>query len=84
MPTSKFAISIEETLFKEIEAFYRSQQISRSQFFAKAAREFIQKHTQEEILETLNEVYSNPKNQPSNEVLEGIGECYEELIEVEW
>lgn len=58
----KTAISIPDDLFVLAENTAKKLGIPRSQLFAKALEEFIQKYSKEKITEKLNEVYSNPLN----------------------
>ncbi|RKX73135.1 MAG: ChpI protein [Spirochaetes bacterium] len=54
----KTAISIPDNLFAEAEETAKSMGIPRSQLFAKALEEFLNRHKRERITEKLNEVYS--------------------------
>lgn len=59
----KTAISISDDLFKRVEEVAGELHISRSQVFADAVRDYIEKHRNEKILETLNEVYSEAETE---------------------
>ena len=59
MANIKTAISIEESIFKQMDALAKKSKISRSRLFAIAAREFIQKNKNLDLLKALNEVYSD-------------------------
>lgn len=60
----KTAISIEKDVFQEMNILAKSLKVSRSELFAKAAKEFIEKRTNRRILKQLNDVYGEP---PSKE-----------------
>ncbi len=53
----KTAVSIPDDIFKEIEKFAKEHRYSRSEVFAVAAREFLEKFKSKQILDTLNELY---------------------------
>lgn len=55
----KTAISIPDEIFKEIEKFAKEHNYSRSEVFAVAAREFIEKLKSRQLLELLNKVYED-------------------------
>ena len=59
MGNIKTAISIEESIFKQMDALAKKSKMSRSRLFAIAALEFIQRHKNLDLLETLNDVYSD-------------------------
>ena len=54
MANIKTSISIEEPLFKEVEALAEELEVSRSRIFAHAAREFIQRHKNQKSLDAIN------------------------------
>ncbi len=55
----KTAISIEDDLFKEVERYAKEHHYKRSEVFAEALRVFFDKIRTEQMLEALNEVYSD-------------------------
>ena len=55
----KTAISIPDKIFKEIEKFAKEHNYSRSEVFAVAAKEFIEKLKSRQLLELLNKVYTD-------------------------
>ena len=54
----KTAISVQDNLFNRIETYVRKKKISRSQLFADAAREYLDKRESDDTTASLNEVYS--------------------------
>ena len=54
----KIAISLPNKIFEEVEEFSREHRNSRSEVFAMAVKEFLEKRKTERILKVLNEVYS--------------------------
>jgi metal-responsive CopG/Arc/MetJ family transcriptional regulator len=55
----KTAISLSDALYAAAERTAKSMGIPRSQLFAKALEEFIDRHRRERITEQLNEVYAD-------------------------
>ena len=53
----KTAISVPDAVFRSAERFARVSKMSRSQLYTKAVAEYVEKHRQQGITETLNEVY---------------------------
>lgn len=58
----KTAISLPNEIFKEVEKFSKEHQYSRSEVFAMAVKEFLEKRKSKEILNALNEVYSESES----------------------
>ena len=59
MRNKKTAISIEQPLFEEIEALAEEMEVSRSYLFSLAAKEFIQRHKSQKLLEAINKAYQD-------------------------
>lgn len=55
----KTAVSLPDKLFKIAEETAEKLGIPRSQLFARALEEFIQRHRRENVTEKLNEIYSS-------------------------
>ena len=53
----KTAVSLPDRLYEEAEKTAQAMGIPRSQLFAKALEEFIERHREENITERLNRVY---------------------------
>jgi len=67
MPAIKTAISVEEPLFNEMEALAKELAVSRSQVFALAARDFVQRQKSRRLLAAINTAYAEPD--PEEELL---------------
>ncbi len=59
MATVKTAISIEKSIYEQMDTLAKKSKISRSRLYALAAKEFILKNKNLEILKSLNTVYEN-------------------------
>ena len=59
MPNIKTAISIEKSLFDQVNYFAKNLNISRSRLFVIAAHEFVQRHTNRELLQAINDAYND-------------------------
>jgi hypothetical protein len=68
MATVKTAISLEDSLFKEVEALAKKMKVSRSRLFALALEEFLRRHQNQQLLEQLNAAYDDapdPEEEPA-------------------
>jgi len=59
MPTIKTAVSIEKPVFDQVNVLAKNLNISRSRLFSIAVQEFIQRHTNMEIFQAINDAYDD-------------------------
>ena len=59
MPNIKTAISIEKPIFDQVNDLAKNLNISRSRLFVLAAQEFIQRHSNMELLQAINVAYDD-------------------------
>jgi len=62
----KTAISLPNKIYEEVEKFSKEHQYSRSEVFAMAVKDFLEKRRSEAILNALNEVHS--ESEPPEEI----------------
>ena len=65
----KTAISIPDNLFKHAERTARNLKISRSHLFSVAIEEYLENHTQGQVAERLNSVYTTEENELDGNIL---------------
>lgn len=59
----KTAISLPDSVFVEAEALAKQLGLSRSELYAKALQAYLQKYNQNQILNKLNQVYSEESSE---------------------
>ncbi|MEC4986593.1 MAG: hypothetical protein SAJ37_20545 [Oscillatoria sp. PMC 1068.18] len=59
----KTAISIPDSVFEEAETLAKQLGISRSELYTKALKTYLQKNNRKQILDTLNQVYSEESSE---------------------
>jgi metal-responsive CopG/Arc/MetJ family transcriptional regulator len=84
MSTIKTAISIQESLFDQVNDLAEELQIPRSQLFALAVEEFIKRHENRRIFETLNKVYNGEPDSDEGALLERQRRQQRQLVEGQW
>ncbi len=62
MSIIKTAISIEESIFNDVQNLAKDRKVSRSEIFRTAAAEYIERQKNEKILRQLNDVYAIPRS----------------------
>lgn len=70
MATVKTAISLPETLFKEIDELARETNVSRSKLLAQAAEEYLERRRGQMLLKAVNEAYADGLDPEEEEFLQ--------------
>lgn len=84
MATVKTAISLQEPLFKKVEAVANTLSISRSHFFALAAEAFIKEYENRQLLEQINAAYEDEAEPEEREIRRRWRRKHRQLAEGEW
>jgi metal-responsive CopG/Arc/MetJ family transcriptional regulator len=84
MATVKTAISIQQTLFDQVNDLAEELRIPRSQLFTLAVEEFINRHESRRMFETLNEVYDDAPDPDEDTLHEGMRRKQRQLVEGQW
>jgi metal-responsive CopG/Arc/MetJ family transcriptional regulator len=82
--TIKTAISIQESLFDQVNDLAEELQMPRSQLFTLAVKEFISRHENRRIFETLNEIYKDTPDPDEEALQEGMRQQHRRVVEGQW
>lgn len=82
MPNIKTAISIEKPIFEKMEMLAKNFKVSRSFIFTQAAKEFIQRHQNNELLERINKAYEDQSE--SEPLVSKMRSKHHDLVKEEW
>ncbi len=84
MATVKTAISIQESLFDQVNDLAEALQMPRSRLFTLAVEEFIKRYENRSIFEALNEVYDEAPDSGEEALQEGMRRQQRQLVEGQW
>ena len=70
MATVKTAVSVQESLFRKVDALANELQISRSRLFSLAIEEYLERHQSQRLLQEINAAYDDMPDQEEQEVLQ--------------
>jgi NTP pyrophosphatase (non-canonical NTP hydrolase) len=84
MRNVKTAISIEQTLFEEVDELARKMKVSRSRVFALAARAFIHNSESRELLDAINDAYGGPPDEEEVKVQSGMNALHLRMVKGSW
>ncbi len=84
MTTIKTAISIQKSLFEQVNSLAEELQMPRSQLFVLAIEEFIKRYQNRKMLEALNEVYADAPDSNEEALQEKRRQQHKQLLEGQW
>jgi metal-responsive CopG/Arc/MetJ family transcriptional regulator len=84
MTTIKTAISIERSLFNQVNDLAEKLQMPRSQLFALAVEAFIEQHENRKMLQALNEVYAGEPDPTEERLHKEMRQQHRQLVEGQW
>ncbi|MEA5550820.1 ribbon-helix-helix domain-containing protein [Anabaena cylindrica UHCC 0172] len=84
MTSIKTAISIEESLYDQVNALANEMQIPRSKLFALAMEEFLRRKKHRQLLESVNEAYADDLDESEGIMLEKMRHHQGKLQQKEW
>lgn len=84
MSTVKTAISLQESLFQQLEQLALDLNQSRSSLIAKALEEFIERHQNRRLLEQLNAAYQDDTQTEEQQVSQAHRTHFRKISEADW
>lgn len=88
MANIKTAISINKTLFDQVNKLADELEVSRSHLFVLAVEEFIQRYENQQLLKQINQAYDDlplPEDEQQEEqIRRGMRLQHRQLVEGEW
>ncbi len=84
MGTVKTAISIQESLYKELDSLAHKLRTSRSRLFSVAVREFLERRRNRQLLRDINAAYNEPLDKNEKKMLEAGSAVARDLLKGEW
>lgn len=84
MGSVKIAISIEKPLFDQINSLADKMNMSRSRVFSLAAREFIQRHKNKDLLDAINTAYGDVTDEKESSLKEAMRSRHRNMVQDQW
>ena len=84
MTVVKTAISLDASLFDQINELAQELSVSRSRFFALAAQEYISRHENRKLLDALNAAYGDLSGSAETELPGEMRDRHPVLAEEQW
>ncbi len=84
MANVKTAISVDKPLFDEVDALAQEMEVSRSHLFALAAREYVQRHKSQKMLEAVNAAHDDVPDPAEDSLQTRRRSKHRELVNGQW
>lgn len=84
MANVKTAISLQRSLFEQIDDLARELQISRSRLFVLAVEDFIRHHENRQLLETINAAYDDLPDAEELALRHKMRQQHRQLVAGQW
>ena len=84
MATIKTAISLQDSLFEQVEDLARTLNVSRSQVVALALEEFVQRHHNRQLLDAINQAYEDATDTDELPRTPARRQQHRRIVEGEW
>ena len=84
MATIKTAISLQDSLFAQVEELARDLNVSRSHVVALALEEFVRRHQNRQLLASINQAYEGPQDPEELARTPARRQQHRRMVEGEW
>jgi metal-responsive CopG/Arc/MetJ family transcriptional regulator len=84
MAKVKIAISLQESLFEQVQALARELNVSRSRLLMLALEDFIHRYQNQKLLEQINNVYDDPPDPNEEGRLHQMRHQQRQIVEGKW
>jgi metal-responsive CopG/Arc/MetJ family transcriptional regulator len=84
MANVKTAISMQQSLFEQVEALAREMHISRSRLFTLAVEDFMHRYESQRLLERINAAYADTPAPDEQALLRRMRRQHRQMVEGEW
>ena len=84
MGNVKTAISLQESLFQQVENLAQEMKVSRSRLFVLALEEYVRRHQNRQLLEKINKAYQDPSDANERKRLRKTRRLHRKVVEGEW
>ncbi len=80
----KTAISLQESLFEQVDTLAHEMKVSRSRLFVLALEEYVRRHQNRQLLERINQAYREPGDASEQKRLHKTRRLHRKVVEGEW
>ena len=84
MANIKTAISLQKSLFEQVESLAHEMKVSRSRLFVMALEDYVHRHQNQRLLEKINQAYQGQSETHEQKRLRSMKRLHRAVINDEW
>ena len=84
MANIKTAISLQKSLFEQVETLAREMKVSRSRLFVLALEDYLRRYQNLQLLEKINQAYHDAPDAPEQKRLRKMRRQHRKVVEGTW
>jgi metal-responsive CopG/Arc/MetJ family transcriptional regulator len=84
MANIKTAISLQKSLFEQVETLAREMKVSRSRLFVLALEDYVRRYQNQQLLERINQAYPDAPDTTEQKRLRKMRRQHRKVVEGEW
>jgi len=84
MANIKTAISLQKSLFEQVESLAREMKVSRSRLFVLALEDYVRRAQNQQLLERINQAYPDAPTTTEEEHLQKMRRQHRKVVEGTW
>jgi metal-responsive CopG/Arc/MetJ family transcriptional regulator len=84
MANIKTAISLQKSLFEQVETLAREMKVSRSRLFVLALEDYIRRYQNQQLLERINQAYQDAPDATEQKLLRKMRRQHRNVVASEW
>lgn len=84
MANVKTAISIQKSLFDQVDSLAREMKVSRSKLFVLALEDYLRRSQNQQLLERINQAYGNEPDMAEQKRLKKMRHQHQRVVEGTW
>ncbi len=84
MAQVKTAVSLDKSLYEQIDTLAHKMNVSRSRLFAMALEDFLTRHENEQLLQEINRAYQDEPDKDQQTLRQGMRRLHRKVLEGEW
>ena len=84
MANIKTAISLQKSLFEQVDILAHEMKVSRSRLFVLALEDYVRRYQNRQLLEKINQAYQDPDDATEQKRLRKTQRLHRKVVEGEW
>ncbi len=84
MAQIKTAVSLDKTLYEQVDILANELKVSRSRLFTMALQDFLRRHDNEKLLQEINNAYEDEADPARQTLRRGMRRIHRKILEGQW